>query len=143
MTTPAEPRPGLARWIAAAFLAGVAGTSLLWSLTTNRQSPPLISPATASQATPTTAPADATAPQATRSPATATPAASPTTAGLNINTATQAQLESLPQVGPATAKAIIAWRETHGAFRTLSDLDKVRGIGPRTIEKLRPLIRFE
>lgn len=61
---------------------------------------------------------------------------------ININTATQAELELLPEIGPALAKRIMEAREK-APFRAFSDLDKVRGIGPKTIEKLRPLIVFE
>jgi len=62
---------------------------------------------------------------------------------LNINTATLAELELLPRVGPTLAGRIIEHRETNGPIRSLSDLMKVRGIGARTAEALAPYIRFE
>lgn len=57
---------------------------------------------------------------------------------LDINTATTAQLGALPNIGPALAERIASDRETRGRFDSLDDLDRVPGIGPRTIEALRP-----
>lgn len=62
---------------------------------------------------------------------------------LNINTASAAQLELLPGIGPALAQRIIADRAERGPFLSVDDLDRVRGIGPRTLERLRPLIRVQ
>jgi|GEM_PF-1666515 len=62
---------------------------------------------------------------------------------VNINTATQAQLESLPSVGPATAIRIIEYRTKHGPFKRVEDLDKVKGIGEKTIAKLAPLVTVQ
>lgn len=59
---------------------------------------------------------------------------------LNLNQATQAQLEELPGIGPVTAQAIIAWREEHGGFTSVADLRQVSGIGPKTFTKLEPLV---
>lgn len=60
---------------------------------------------------------------------------------IDINTATPALLaEMLPGIGPAKAKAIVAYRELHGPFKTLDLLVEVKGIGPRTLTKIRPLI---
>lgn len=56
---------------------------------------------------------------------------------VNINTADKAQLELLPRIGPSLADRIIAERERGGPFRTLEDLGRVRGIGAKTIERLR------
>ncbi len=58
---------------------------------------------------------------------------------VNVNTATQPQLESLPGIGPALAKRIIAGRP----YRRLLDLDRVRGLGPRKLEALQGLVVFE
>ena len=60
---------------------------------------------------------------------------------LDLNTATSAQLEDLPGVGPVTATAIVAWRTQHGRFSTIEELQEVDGIGPRTYESLSPLVR--
>ena len=59
---------------------------------------------------------------------------------VNINTAGQAELESVPGIGPATARAIIAYRTEHGPFRRVDDLINVSGIGQKTLEKLRPYL---
>ncbi len=64
-------------------------------------------------------------------------------ARMNVNTATQAQLELLPGVGPALAQRIIADREKNGRYTAIEQLDRVKGIGPKTIEKLRPHIRLD
>ncbi len=69
--------------------------------------------------------------------------ATPNTNTVFINTATAAELEALPDVGPALAAAIIAWRDANGPVRTLDDLDSVDGIGPRLLEMLTPIISFE
>jgi competence protein ComEA len=59
---------------------------------------------------------------------------------VDLNTATAAQLDTLPGVGPATAASIIAWRTEHGRFASVDDLLQVRGIGPSRMEQLRPLV---
>ncbi|QYK47066.1 MAG: helix-hairpin-helix domain-containing protein [Phycisphaeraceae bacterium] len=56
---------------------------------------------------------------------------------LDLNRADLAQLELLPGVGLATAARIVAYREQIGGFRTVDELSGVRGIGPRTMERLR------
>ncbi|WP_081987086.1 ComEA family DNA-binding protein [Methylotenera sp. G11] len=58
-------------------------------------------------------------------------------AGVNINTATQAELESLPGIGPKKAQAIIDYRKTKGNFKSVDDLNQVDGIGDATLESLR------
>ena len=57
-------------------------------------------------------------------------------AAVNINSATQAQLETLKGVGPAKAKEIIEYRKKNGPFKTVDDLDKVKGIGPGILKKI-------
>ena len=55
---------------------------------------------------------------------------------ININLASVVELEQLPGVGPATAKAIVAYREKNGAFLKVEDLLKVRGIGPAKLSEI-------
>lgn len=62
---------------------------------------------------------------------------------ININTATVSQLESLPYVGPVMARRIIDYRQSYGPFKNIESLDQVNGIGPKTLEKLRPLITVD
>lgn len=57
-------------------------------------------------------------------------------AGININTASQAQLAELSGIGPAKAEAIVKYREANGDFASVAELDKVEGIGPGTLESL-------
>lgn len=70
------------------------------------------------------------------------PASGAPGAGLlvNINTAGQAELESLPEVGPVTAAAIIAWREQHGGFGSIDQLVEVDGIGEATLATVTPFV---
>ncbi len=62
---------------------------------------------------------------------------------LRLNSATQAELETLPGIGPVTAARIIEHREQVGSFAALEDLDAVKGIGPAGLEKLRDLVVFD
>ncbi|MEK3890660.1 helix-hairpin-helix domain-containing protein [Bacillus sp. FSL K6-3431] len=59
---------------------------------------------------------------------------------ININKADSTELESLPGVGPAKAKAIIEYREQNGPYQQIDDLQKISGIGPKSFEKLQDLI---
>jgi competence ComEA-like helix-hairpin-helix protein len=62
---------------------------------------------------------------------------------LNINTATLAELQSLPGIGPSLAAAIISHRETHGPFTVIEQIQNVAGIGPALFDGLRELITIE
>ena len=59
---------------------------------------------------------------------------------LNLNTATVEQLDGLDGVGPATARKIVAYRQAHGGFRAVAELDQVPGIGPKRLAALKPLL---
>ena len=59
---------------------------------------------------------------------------------VNINTATATQLDTLPGVGPSTAKAIISYRTKSGSFKKVSDLMNVPGIGQAKFDALRDLV---
>lgn len=65
------------------------------------------------------------------------PASGTGTAPVDLNAADEATLETLTGVGPATAAAIIAWRDEHGRFESVDDLLDVTGIGEKKLEKLR------
>jgi competence protein ComEA len=61
----------------------------------------------------------------------------PVLAAVDINTATQSELEVVKGLGPAKAKAIITYRETNGNFKNLDELDNVKGFGKASVEKLK------
>ncbi len=56
---------------------------------------------------------------------------------IDINSATAKEFERLPGIGPQIAGRIVAYREKNGAFKRVDDITKVRGIGPKTLERLR------
>ena len=59
---------------------------------------------------------------------------------ININKANEQEFTQLPRVGPAIAKRIITYRETNGLFKSNDDLKKIKGIGPKTFEKIKPYL---
>lgn len=59
---------------------------------------------------------------------------------ININTASQNELESLPRIGPVIAAEIIRYRQANGPFHRKEDIQEVKGIGPVTFEKISELI---
>jgi competence protein ComEA len=63
------------------------------------------------------------------------------TTTLDLNRANQAQLEELPGVGPVTAGAILTWRQQHGRFNRIEELQEVDGIGPKTYAQIAPHVR--
>ncbi|MDT3708444.1 MAG: helix-hairpin-helix domain-containing protein [Thiobacillus sp.] len=67
----------------------------------------------------------------------ATLIAFPAFAAVNINTASQSELEAVKGLGPAKAKAIIEYREANGNFKHLDELDHVKGFGRASIDKLK------
>nr|WP_127287990.1 helix-hairpin-helix domain-containing protein [Neisseria meningitidis] len=58
-------------------------------------------------------------------------------AAVNINAASPQELEALPGIGPAKAKAIAEYRAQNGAFKSVDELTKVKGIGPAVLAKLK------
>jgi competence protein ComEA len=62
---------------------------------------------------------------------------------IDLNTATTAQLIQLPGIGPSYAERIIAYRTEHGSFKTVDELENVKGIGKKRLEQIRPFIRVE
>ena len=62
------------------------------------------------------------------------------TAPVDLNSATAAQLDALPGIGPVTAQKIVAYRQAHGPFHSLDDLAAIPGMGPAHIANLRGLV---
>lgn len=124
--TPAIPAAAI--YVAGAVVVAVALALIVWMLTSKRS-----------------APTPPPAPVAGGNPAQTAPTAStPSRAGMiNLNTATAAQLRTLPDIGPAMADKIIDYRTKNGPFRSVDQLDSVSGIGPKTLAKLRPLVYVE
>jgi competence protein ComEA len=86
------------------------------------------------EATPTTVPvASKATPGASKAP----------TGKININTATIAELDTLPGIGPAIAQRIIEYRAQNGAFQKIEDLKKVRGIGDVLFDQIKDLVTVE
>ena len=82
-------------------------------------------------AAPVAAPPGAAAPGA---------AATPGATLVNLNTAGLAELETLPEVGPVTAQAIVTWREDNGGYTAVDELLEVDGIGEATLEAMAPFV---
>ena len=59
---------------------------------------------------------------------------------VDLNSADQATLETIPGVGPVMAQRILAWRESHGRFTSVDQLTGVEGIGAKTLAKLKPYV---
>ncbi len=75
----------------------------------------------------------------------ANPSAAPSggavaTGPVHLNSATLEQLDGLPGVGPVTAQKILDYRQQHGAFGSVDELDAIVGIGPARLEQLRGLV---
>lgn len=75
-----------------------------------------------------------------RGAAVAAGAARPPGAKVSLGSATLADLDALPGVGPVTAQKILDYRAAHGGFRSVDELDAIPGIGPARIDQLRELV---
>jgi competence protein ComEA len=73
-------------------------------------------------------------------PTTVTPAEGGAVGPININTASAAQLDGLPGIGPGYAQRIVEYRESHGPFARTEEIQNVPGIGPATFDKIKDLI---
>jgi competence protein ComEA len=74
-------------------------------------------------------------------PGSSTGGGSSASGALDLNRASQSQLEELPGVGPVTAQAILTWRQQHGQFGRIEELQEVDGIGPKTYAQIAPHVR--
>ena len=64
-------------------------------------------------------------------------------ASVNINTADATALDALPGIGPAKARAVLEYRQAHGPFQSVDELASVHGIGPKLLERLRPVLSLD
>ena len=62
---------------------------------------------------------------------------------LDVNSATDVELNALPGIGPRLAERVAADRQANGAFESIEDLQRVQGIGPRLVERMRPFVICE
>jgi competence protein ComEA len=70
------------------------------------------------------------------------PKQAPSTAMVSLNSASKAELDSLPGIGPATAAKIIQYREEHGGFSSIEELLDVKGIGPKKLAAMRDRLKL-
>jgi competence protein ComEA len=61
---------------------------------------------------------------------------------INLNLASESDLDALPGVGPVMAGRIVAWRESNQRFHSIEELQEVPGIGPKVFANLKPLVRI-
>jgi len=125
---------GPAKFVAVVFLGGACIVGVAWSIATRQ-------PGAARAGVPLAATHGSP-------PGGATPTGETTprvsiARRININTASAAEIELLPGIGPALAQRIVEFRESRGPFRSLNDLERVSGIGPRLIERLRDKVTIE
>ncbi|MCL5429696.1 MAG: helix-hairpin-helix domain-containing protein [Chloroflexi bacterium] len=124
-------------WIAYGVLCGLGAAGLILLLAAPRRGEPIqLLPAPTRSATSIELEAEIEQ----------TPIASPiptTSFPININTATAQELERLPGIGPTLAQSIVAYREAHGLFATIDDIQNVPEIGPRTYEGIMPFITVD
>lgn len=113
------------RWLSIAYIAAVLGLGVasIWPKLTVQYAPTEVKTPTAQG-------------QVEVSTALQPGPGRPEVARVNLNTASQAEIESLPGIGPALAQRIVEGRP----YSSLEDLDRVKGIGPKLLERLRPLV---
>lgn len=124
-------------WIAYGVLCGLGAAGLILLLAAPRRGEPI-------QLIPGP-PRGATSTQlATEIESTPTASPEPTIAfPLNINTATAQELDQLPGIGPSLAQGIVAYRDAHGPFSSIEDIQNVPDIGPKTYEAISPFITVD
>lgn len=124
---------GPAKWAAVVVLGGACAVGLATALLdrASARSGGAAGPAASPPATTQAGPG---------APSGAANAGGPLVGRLDLNTATIAQLEALPGIGPAIATAIVQRREQVGRFGSIEELDAIRGIGAKRLEQLRPFL---
>lgn len=69
--------------------------------------------------------------------------APPVTGVVNVNTASVEELQLLPGIGEARARALVELRKRRGGFKSLEELKEVKGIGDASLERMRPYVRLQ
>lgn len=145
-------KPALRVLLAAAALVALAAIGRFFATPPVQAAPATVAVAPAPSAALATASAGEGAPPASSSPATPAPETSAASVHhgpaspedpVVLNHATESDLQRLPGIGAKRASAIIALRTKLGRFRQIEDLLRVRGIGRRTLMRLRPLVRLD
>lgn len=132
---------GPAKWAAVIVLGAASMAGMAWSIFARQPRPLIVPGAAAAPQNEPPASAGAAEPAGTpRGAAPVTIGAPEASRSINLNTASAAELELLPGIGPALAARIVEHRREHGPFASVEELDLVRGIGPRTLEAIRPLV---
>jgi len=85
----------------------------------------------------------ASSPMAAQAAATPKSARVSASAPINLNTATAAQLDALPGVGPSTAQRIVEYRQKNGGFKRVEELMNIRGVGEKSFLKIKPLVMVQ
>jgi competence protein ComEA len=118
-------------WVAYGVLCGLAAAGLILLIATPRRGQPIVL-------------LPAPTPGQPSSEVALAQSVEPTSAfPLNINTASAADLDQLPGIGPSLAQSIIALRDANGPFESLEELLEVPGIGQRTFDAILPFIALE
>ncbi len=89
------------------------------------------------------APADTGAVAGASTESNASKSAQPISGRININTASATELDSLPGIGPVYAGRIIEYRTSHNGFKNIAEIQNVKGIGPKTFEKMQDKITVQ
>jgi competence protein ComEA len=143
MSHPQDWAQGPARFAAAAVLGAAGLTGIGYGLLADRPSARIEPPPALVAIEHTPPETKAPRPEPESSAAPATPPASTVAVRIDINRADEATLDLLPGIGPVMARRIADDRAANGPFASLTDLQRVKGIGPRTAEKLEDYVRFD
>jgi competence protein ComEA len=121
-------------WVAYGVLCGLGAAGLILMLASRPrgQAIALVAAPTRQVIATSTAPAETPTISATFTPTVTFP--------ININTATVEELDQIPGIGPATAQNIVTYREAHGPFTSIHQVQNVPEIGPITFEAIAPFI---
>ena len=145
MATPGQDwTASAAKWVAVGILGAASITGIVWTIASRPQpTPPIpagVAPGAVAPEPDRAGDPESRDPEAEAQDRVEAGPPEPTVPRLiNVNIASAAELELLPGIGPTLAARIVADRDANGPFASLEDVARVRGIGPRTIDKIRDL----